>query len=103
MKIFVFNRKKKIWSAEGAVAIVAEIQAHAETLYRQEFEFEFDVVELEITSGLMLVAEGYDSTEMIVRHLKSCCECPPDTRRSKINPNICPVCKKPYTQTERNL
>lgn len=69
MQIYVFNRKNEIWNTNGAVAIVAESQVAAEALYRQEFEFEFEVGELEIKSGLMLVADGYDSTEMIVRHL----------------------------------
>jgi hypothetical protein len=69
MQIYVFNRKNETWNTNGAVAIVAESQVTAEALYRQEFEFEFEVGELEITNGLMLVADGYDSTEMIVRHL----------------------------------
>lgn len=69
MQIFVFNRKNETWDTMGAVAIVAEDRVAAEALYRQEFKFEFEVSELEITSGLMLVADGYDSTEMIVRHL----------------------------------
>jgi hypothetical protein len=69
MQIYVFNRRNEVWDITGAVAIVAENQEVAEAFYRQEFDFEFEISELEITSGLMLVADGYDSTEMNVRHL----------------------------------
>jgi len=79
MQIYVFNRKNETWNTNGAVAIVSESQEAAEALYRREFDFEFEVGELEITSGLMLVADGYDSTEMIVRHLT---KRPPDLAES---------------------
>lgn len=74
MKIYIFNRKNYVWSTDGAVAIIAESQAIAEALYRRELgeiDFEFEIQELEITSGLMLIAQGYDCTTMKFKNLSS--------------------------------
>jgi hypothetical protein len=65
MWIYVFNRKEK-WMTTGAVAIVADSQASAEAWYRQEFDTDdYTVVQHAITNGLILIAEGYDESEMV--------------------------------------
>lgn len=102
MQIFVFNRKNETWNTNGAVAIVAESRVAAEALYRREFKFDFEVEELEITEGLMLVADGYDSTEMVVRHLtmraadETYCACKDEAFINDDTPGKCGNCGKPF-------
>ena len=67
MKLFVFNSNEE-WTTDVCHAVFAETEEKAREIlldYKPQDD-RYSVVEYEIKEGLVLEAEGYDETRMIV-------------------------------------